>query len=287
MNDKLRSTLDKIQALTKQDSEFARELQKIVKCSSSANSALYSNDKISNIERYLGLDYEIDSSSPEIDYHKINDEYVRKQLINDYREMLRYRNGVRSHKIDFNQFCKYAHFQAEMLINYYLSLKYNDFESCKTAIKVIYPKTKFGDKLSTIEGISYTSKMYFIKKSLKINDNGNYLEYICWARNAVNHRAPSNNQDLENKHSDYLNMIKSSGLPLNEACDDFNWRVINNDTIKKNIYETQYKNKSPFKDNAKAYKYDKFIMSEKFDDVIRTLRDLFNSIINDIDCNNK
>ncbi|MFI3239718.1 MAG: hypothetical protein R3Y22_03925 [Bacteroidales bacterium] len=278
MDDKLRLTLKKIEALAKKNPEFALELQKITKRSSPANPALYSDDKISKIEQYLGLDYELDSYSPELDYNKISHGYVRTKLISDYREMLRYRYGVRSHKIDFSEFCKYAHFQAEMLINYYLYEKYNDFESFKTAIKEKTPKTRISDNISTIEGVSYSSKIYFIKQISNFKDYAYILEFICWVRNNVNHRAPNNDQDLGNKHSDYLNLIKNSGLPLNENRDEFNWHVIYNDTVKKNIFETKYKYQSPYKEGEKAYKYDKFMLSEQFNDVIKVLKELFNEI---------
>lgn len=59
------------------------------------------NKKLSDIEKYLGLDYKLDSAIPDIDYSFIRNDYVKNQLVSDYREMLRYRYGVRAHKIDF------------------------------------------------------------------------------------------------------------------------------------------------------------------------------------------
>ena len=79
----------------------------------------FGSDKIKQIEKYLALDYAIDEIAIGIDYSFVKDDILRIKLISDWREMLRYRCGVRQHKINFGEFCKFAHFQAEGMLNYY------------------------------------------------------------------------------------------------------------------------------------------------------------------------
>lgn len=74
--------------------------------------------KLANIEHYLALDYNIDSAYPRVDYSFVNDELIRSQLIADWRESQRLRFGLRQHKQDFSEYCRYAHMQAEGLVNY-------------------------------------------------------------------------------------------------------------------------------------------------------------------------
>lgn len=84
--------------------------------------------KIDAIEKYLGLDYSIDSEIPNIDYSFVTDRCVRNQLEADYREMLRYRYGLRAHRIDIMEFCRYVQLQAEMILNYYYTNRFDDEE---------------------------------------------------------------------------------------------------------------------------------------------------------------
>ena len=94
-----------------------KDFQKRVASSGLSGSDGTSKD-IQKIERYLSLDFKLDEADL-IDYSFITNEKVHQQLLSDYREMLRYQFGTRSHKVDFLEFCRFAHLQTEMLINYY------------------------------------------------------------------------------------------------------------------------------------------------------------------------
>ncbi len=119
MDEKLFSTLDKIQRLCSQNAEFDKELRKRLGMASSANVLSLDDKRIRKIEKYLGLDYSVDTLKSSIDYSFIEMDDVRNQLISDNREMMRFRYGTRYHEIDFDEFCRYALLQAEMLLNYY------------------------------------------------------------------------------------------------------------------------------------------------------------------------
>lgn len=87
--------------------------------------SFYSNEAINKIEKYLAIDYKIDSIGAGIDYSFIKNEMLRLQLEADWREMLRYRCGLRAHKIDIDEYCRYASLQAEGMTNYFFKKEQN------------------------------------------------------------------------------------------------------------------------------------------------------------------
>ena len=123
MDEKLKTTINKIVQLSKQNLEFDTELRRALGIGTSANSVLSSDKRIEHIEKYLGLDYYVDNQKSIIDYSFIQEPEVRAQLISDNREMMRFRYGTRYHAISFDEFCRYAHLQAEMLLNYFYDKK--------------------------------------------------------------------------------------------------------------------------------------------------------------------
>lgn len=88
-------------------------------------SGIYNVPKIEKIEQYLGLDYGIDTAiNP--NYSFIKDKKTRETLNADWREMLRFRYGLRGHVIDFGEFSRFANLQMEMILNMYYSNKYGN-----------------------------------------------------------------------------------------------------------------------------------------------------------------
>src|SRR5574344_663996 len=171
------------------------------------NDMLMENDvnrlkvRISNIEKYLGLDFDTDTANSIIDYSGINDMNVRNQLESDNREMLRYRHGTRSHKVDFYEFCKYAHFQAEMLLNFvYEPIAPYTISDCKEHIKYFFPTAMISDKTSSPSDITYFAKMLAFTEEFFHVDGVSSKGYpnkskIFWTlkriedtRNITNHR---------------------------------------------------------------------------------------------------
>jgi hypothetical protein len=71
--------------------------------------------KINLIRDYLSIDL-----NRVIDYSYF-EEPTRESLFRDCIEMGRYEKGAPSHKIDFGEFCRYAHLQAEGMINYFFN----------------------------------------------------------------------------------------------------------------------------------------------------------------------
>ena len=152
---------------------------------------------LQKIESYLSLDFKIDSELLE-DYSFITDEGVRRQLLSDYREMLRYQFGTRSHKVDFLEFCRYAHLQTEMLINYYLETVFKgDFTAMVNAMREAYPDFKVSDQASSASDIYLKSRLYFIGGVLDLpkKDITAFI-HVYEVRNRQSHRSLRLNRDI-------------------------------------------------------------------------------------------
>ena len=152
--------------------------------STNASSPSLDSQRIERIEKYLALDYQIDSIASNIDYSFVKDELLQKRLISDWREMLRFRCRVRYHKPDFYEFCRYANLQIEGLLNYYqpriapfpndnaTNCYFNNkFRQLATAIKLDNNDTKL-----------ISSKIYKIRNlkshSRSINDIGQRIQIV-------------------------------------------------------------------------------------------------------------
>jgi hypothetical protein len=134
MNEKLQSVLNKILQLTEQNSEFGVELRRKLGITSSVKATSYPSGfdkRVEHIEKYLGLDYYVDGQPSLIDYSFVKETEIRAQLISDNREMMRHRYGTRFHIINFDEYCRYAHLQVEMLLNYYYDRVDNTFDEIK------------------------------------------------------------------------------------------------------------------------------------------------------------
>ncbi len=188
------------------------------------------SNSLEKIEHYLGLDYELDDidvsklSDGKIDYSFISDKRVRRGLESDYREMMRYRYGCRSHKEDFYEYCKYAHFQLEALTNYFMAIwstpddsDIADVELAKTNILENWPDEKKPDIASKeqIDEIPYNTKTRAIIEFLNLNSciisHPDYIYYnlrevvenIRTVRNDTSHRGESQSLDMQSAIDDF------------------------------------------------------------------------------------
>ncbi len=191
MNVNIQKTISKIITLTQCSPEFKEALYNALDLKRD-NTASVNNERIERIEKYLGLDYIVDTKKSTIDYSFVEDEEVREILISDNREMMRNRYGTRYHKIDFTEFCRCAHLQAEMLINYYYDKKNGgDLQSIKNHIKTYNQDAKI-EECKSLSSISYNIKMYayrgeYKKLSYRTRE---MLDFVRDIRNELSHRTP-------------------------------------------------------------------------------------------------
>ena len=224
-----------------------------------------SNRKIADIEKYLGLDYKLDSATPDIDYSFIKEDYVREQLVSDYREMLRYRMGVRSHIIDFSEFCRYAMLQVEHLLNYFYM---NRFESIEDVIRYINDNAKWTniEKIDSIKGLSLAAKLSAF--SGKMNKRQiEVLDFAREVRNEQSHRSLDETKNLE----DFKAKLLAMKLPLTKEGEVY-WNGIkdNNDLL------LRFNNL----DKSAYWKYRRQIWRrrEPFGEVVDAIKDMANTI---------
>lgn len=219
-----------------------------------------SNAKISDIEKYLGLDYWLDSATPDIDFSFVKEVFVREQLNSDYREMLRYRFGVRSHKIDFFEFCRYAMLQVEQLLNYYYQ---NAFESKETIVNYIN-NNSFAtiETFETIRSLSLAIKLSAFSNKLEKRQH-EALDFARLVRNEQSHRSPEMAKSIDAFRKKLLGL----GLPLNKNGEVY-WNGIQDDEVLLRRFN------SIEKSEYWKYRYQLWRRREPFDEVMIAIRNM-------------
>ena len=229
--------------------------------------------RISHIEKYLGLDYYVDSMESIIDYTFISEDEVRDKLISDNREMMRFRFGTRSHKVDFEEFCRYAQLQAEMLLNYFYNKKESSIQDIISHIKQHNEKAKISDDTTSISSISFSVKLWAYNNEFKINIQ-NTFDHVREVRNSQSHRTPQKEafsiEAYQKKLTDLGIVLKSDG-----ALDYYQTKQ---NTVAFNIYESKVKKTKDYS----TYKYLLWLNDKPYDDVIDKLKSLADSVDNNL-----
>lgn len=244
--------------------EFAANLRKMLGINPSGLNV--DNKKIDEIEKYLGLDYRLDSASPIIDYSFVKDDYTKVQLISDNREMLRYRFGVRSHKIDFAEFCRYAMLQVEQLLNYFYNANFSSVEEIANYVNenVEWAKTI---NVESASSLPLAIKLSAISKSLS-KKHRDALDFSREVRNEQSHRGK---ESTDNDINRFRNRLKELGLPLTRD-GEVHWAGIKDNKEQIDKYNTIPK--------AEYWKY-RFLLwynREPFDEVVCALEEITNQV---------
>lgn len=195
MNEEKRKLIDKICQLAQKDSEFDAELRKRLGGLHKTFSDAYKK-RVKYIESYLCLDFYVDHMNSVADYSFINEIEIRNQLESDNREMMRYRYGSRQHVIKFDEFCRYAQFQGEMLINYfYTKIERGDIDKIKSHIVHYNPQIDSKIKGATsIEAIPFMYKMWSFTNEFGLSAFSEFKyawTNIPFVRNNASHRTPT------------------------------------------------------------------------------------------------
>lgn len=243
--------------------QFIADLRKVLEIPAAAQSISHSDvqtkQKVDKIEKYLALDYTLDSKAPNIDYSFITDIDVRNQLESDYREMLRYRYGLRGHKTDFSEFCRYVQLQAEMVLNYYYDNTFKDDKEVITHLSEIL--TKLDIKYRTYQVML---QGFCIDHSIDYN----LMDSVREIRNSQSHRSTAI-IDINNT------IIKAETFAKNHKV-WFNW-----DTKTFNI-STKKEIKELFKQEVgiemKTYNLYAISYTQPFNDIIESLSRIVNYI---------
>lgn len=271
MDEKLTTTIQRIRLLAEQNPEFKQEMQKMFGPTSSVSNS--NNDvRIAHIVKYLGLDVYVDNKDSVIDYSFISEKDIRDKLESDNREMIRFRYGTRYHAICFDEFCRYAHLQAEMLLNYYYYKKDAGIDIIVSHIKQYNPKVTIKENIKTLGEISYSSKLWAFNNEFKLDYyTNNILDYIRKIRNDSSHRSPKKEELTIREYKDKLTKLGMPLYPDGEVA--FNKL----DKTHKKIYYGEVMKEGWYDD----YKYLVWLNEKSFDKVITTLDNL-KQIVKDV-----
>lgn len=265
MDDNVRSVLHKVIQLSEQNEEFDKELRRALNIVPSAKlSSSDSEKRILNIEKYLGLDYLLDSQTSIIDYSFVSDINVRMHLISDNREMQRFRFGTRYHKIDFEECCRYSMLQGEMLLNYYYYNKGENISEIVDYIKRFNSRVTISEKIVSLTEISFNVKMWAFKNEVDFDRSiGILWDYIRKVRNSISHRSIEKEEFQIKKYRERLLSMK---MPLAEN-GLVNPYKLTEGSQEKNLYNNMIYNT----DEYKKYCYLLWLKREPYDDLNKSL----------------
>lgn len=242
--------------------DFANDLRKLLNI---PNQSFTNSSQLSDIEKYLGLDYKLDKATPNIDYTFVKEPFVRDQLTSDYREMLRYRYGVRSHKIDFSEFCRYAMLQVEQLINYYYQ---NGFESEEEVVSYINENSFITiEKIDSIKSLSLAVKLSAFSKNLE-RKQSECLDFAREVRNEQSHRSAKEELD---KVKAFRERLINMGLPLTKEGEVYKKGINNDSTLKTRFNSIE-------KSAYWKYRYQLWRFREPFDNLTEAIKILAQQI---------
>ena len=247
---------------------FIEELQKMVGCSNIQKGGRISQDyKIHAIEKYLGLDFNVDTMESVIDYSFVSDVDCRNRLTADNREMLRYRYGVRSHIIDFEEFCRYATMQVELLLNYYYSNQTSDINKLKDLIKSHFENARL-DSANSANEIPLAAKLIAYTNQYGLKDVYTTLSNAREVRNSQSHRG------IEAEESDFIyamrERLKRASFPLSKEGEVEWWNLKRNNLTLYNVFNNTVQNTPDYK----RYKFLLWKRRKPFNEVFYRLESL-------------
>lgn len=272
MDEKILAAINKVKALAAQNPEFHQAMQNLFGNTGSASQCSDIDQRIGHIEKYLGLDFYVDSMKSIIDYSYIEDENIRTQLTSDNREMLRFRYGTRYHEILFEEFCRYALLQAEMLLNYYYSIKFpNDAEAAIKHIREQNPGAKIDENVSELLGISFNVKLWAFCDEFGLKRAKDDFQYVREVRNRQSHRHPPEGHFFS--LADYQQKLIRKGIKLRKD-GSFDHNETKKDDAAYAVYNNELKNTPQFK----TYNFLIWMHRKPYDEVCSRLKGLSDAV---------
>lgn len=229
------------------------------------------NVSIDKIEKYLGLDYDLDTRKCEMDFSFVKDDYIRDCFISDYREMLRYRFGTRNHSINFQEYCRYALIISERVLNLYYS-KFSTIREAVDEIKQFNPDAKFHETPKGLEAISFNAKLWGFCKKYSLGSIKWQFDNVREVRNMSSHGQISHEYN-EERYLQHRQELLSWNFPLRED-GTVNWNILQENMVQWNIYVDKFKKTS----EHKQYIWFAWRRREPFDEIRYYLNELISFI---------
>lgn len=272
---------DLVKQLKEQEPDLFAYLQQEV---NALDTKMASVSRIDKIEEYLGLDYKLDYIFPsgtkyrDIDYSFVSDVTLREQLESDFREMMRFRYGCRSHEEDFDEFCRYAHMQLETLVNDYMemwSLNENDEVDMNIARNNISNNSPQGLTLTPSENATSVNGLDYFQKSTAILHHLDIAKTLISRVPYTSIYFPGKNIYVVNFLGDVLNFIRKirndsshRGTGGNQLIDDL---IEDYERQKKVKYDSQYGYQYEFSKFDKDIKFYMWRKRKPWEDVVNTI----------------
>lgn len=228
-------------------------------------------NSLAKIEKYLGLEYNIDKFVPLIDFTFVEDEYTRECFNADYREMLRYRLGLRGHKINFSEYCRFSLIIAERALNIFYS-KEIDIEAIKRRLKTFNSSAKI-DNAKALKDISFSVKLWSFCSEYNLKSVKHTFDSVREVRNMRSHGQVSTEDD-ETWFQGFYQQFKRCGFPLRKD-GTIDWYTLKNENP--DLWE-YYQKEIQNTDAHKRYIQVAWQREQPFDEVHNSLKELVSFI---------
>lgn len=166
-----------------------------------------------------GIKYVALAEVPVIDYSGVLSKPVQNQLIRDCVEMGRYKLGkTDSAEENFGEFCRYAHLQAEELLNYFYFTKFSNV--IPDILVFIQENSNYTIPRNTpraLEHLPYTTKLFAYKKKFRLDALiTSDLLFLNDIRNELSHRNSSSPKIEESVLQEFIKNGWSNFLTSSE-----------------------------------------------------------------------
>ena len=207
MDDKLQQVLHKVELLCEQNPEFDAALREKLGVAQIVNDEVnVVNSESDSFSSAMRLQHQRCRSKARSYYAKIADEQLRQNLINDHAKMLWYKSIF-----EVGQYFVHVNYQAENMLNYYLS--HTDFHKKVAAEPIKYCKKIEINPKYTISIDAYTYAFDKNKGNSPIDPpriNSLWVKFLYWA-------IDTDQEDILERFKTYLNAIVSVRNEVNHA----------------------------------------------------------------------
>lgn len=167
---------------------------------------------LKKIEQYLSLDYSFQQIAMVAGYEYVEVQHLKEKLVEDWREMLRYRYGIATRPISYVDFCSHAHFQSEGIINYFhfkinngacdvnwINNNIDGYVSRHANFTMDHVPEETRRRQTTLDDINYNTKKIVLFNLIENQNPNRSFNHILYPLNAIQkirntesvHRSPA------------------------------------------------------------------------------------------------
>ena len=187
--------------------------------------------------------------------------------------MMRYRYGTRFHIINFDEYCRYAHLQVEMLLNYYYYKTSSTLDEIKAHIVKYNPTADIANAKS-LGAISYNSKLWAFCTEHNVGYSiRTIFDYIREVRNRSSHRSP---ETEDSTISDVQKKLKMMSLPVHKEDGYVLTYKLKEAATEYNLFNNMVKKSDWYKE----YLFLVWLHNQKFAEINEAIKEISNKVQN-------